>query len=218
MRSAAASIPIATPDRARVAGAARGRPGRLRRFGPCPISDRFPTVACPISASPGASRRPRFAPRRPAEPCFIHENFYSDIASTRCRKIDRPPARFPTTDLRAMPRSRSLARRILSIARASPSTLRPPPSRNPSRPTFRFSMIRQHRRGRARRTGSRRQGLVNLDAVLRGEVRWWESVRPQKGERARRVRGQDLGHTWQESGTGIGQGSGAARIRAGAGA
>jgi hypothetical protein len=27
-------------------------------------------------------------------------------------------------------------------------------------------------------------------------VRWWESVRPQKGERARRARGQGMGACW----------------------
>jgi hypothetical protein len=36
---------------------------------------------------------------------------------------------------------------------------------------------------------SRRQPLVNLNAIARRDVRWWESVRPPQ-ERARRARGQ----------------------------
>jgi len=37
----------------------------------------------------------------------------------------------------------------------------------------------------------RRTGLVKLNALPKGDVRSWESVRPLEGERARRARGQD---------------------------
>jgi hypothetical protein len=39
----------------------------------------------------------------------------------------------------------------------------------------------------------RRKGLVNVDAISRGDVRSWESVRPPPKERARRARGQGAG-------------------------
>ena len=39
----------------------------------------------------------------------------------------------------------------------------------------------------------RRQGLVNLNALSRGNVQGWESVRPPREERARRARGQGEG-------------------------
>jgi hypothetical protein len=50
-----------------------------------------------------------------------------------------------------------------------------------------------------------RKGVVNLSAVLGGDVRSWESMRPPTGERARRARGQDLGHTGKNPGPGSGR-------------
>jgi len=116
------------------------------------------------------------------------------------RPISRSPVRFRAVHTPASVRCRRAVR-----PRATPTALNRPNARRccPRWPRAPGDAACPRSLDRPRR-----EGVVNLHALARGDVPWWESVRPPKEERARRARGQGVGQVGREGSWGATRRSG----------